>query len=283
MTRALILAAGQGKRLRPLTNDRPKCLVPLLGRSLLERQVSTIKKCGINDIHIVTGYCANQIKELGFLTSINNQFKSTNMVESLFSAMPFLCREGDLIIAYGDIVYEASNLEALLKCDEEISLMIDLKWNDLWSLRLENPLEDAETLLMNSQGYVTELGKKPDGYEQIQGQYTGLIKIRSDKLKDLMKFYQSLDRSASYDGKDFFNMYMTSFLQLLIDSGWKVKGVLVENGWLEVDSVEDLTLYERMGQEGSLGNFYEIDNGLSLLNTLKMLFVLCNYLKISVL
>ena len=260
MTRALILAAGQGKRLRPLTNDRPKCLVPLLGRSLLERQVSTIKKCGINDIHIVTGYCANQIKELGFLTIINNQFKSTNMVESLFSAMPFLCREGDLIIAYGDIVYEASNLEALLKCDEEISLMIDLKWNDLWSLRLENPLEDAETLLMNSQGYVTELGKKPDGYEQIQGQYTGLIKIRSDKLKDLMKFYQSLDRSASYDGKDFFNMYMTSFLQLLIDSGWKVKGVLVENGWLEVDSVEDLTLYERMGQEGSLGNFYEIDN-----------------------
>jgi len=260
MTRVLILAAGQGKRLRPLTNDRPKCLVPLLGKSLLERQVSTINKCGINDIHIVTGYCANQIKELGFLTSMNNKFESTNMVESLFSAMPFLSREGDLIIAYGDIVYEASNLEVLLKCDEEISLMIDLKWYDLWSLRLENPLEDAETLLMNNQGYVTELGKKPDGYEQIQGQYTGLIKIRSDRIKDFIKFYQSLDRSASYDGKDFFNMYMTSFLQLLIDSGWKVRGVPVENGWLEVDSVEDLSLYEEMGQEGTLGNFYEIDN-----------------------
>ena len=87
--------------------------------------------------------------------------------------------------------------------------------------------------------------------------------IYMDKIlsnKDLIKFYQSLDRSATYDGKDFFNMYMTSFLQLLIDNGWKIRGVPVENGWLEVDSVEDLSLYESMGKKGTLGNFYEVDN-----------------------
>ena len=56
MTRALILAAGQGTRLRPLTNDKPKCLVPLLGKSLLERQVDTLKKSGVTNIHIATGY-----------------------------------------------------------------------------------------------------------------------------------------------------------------------------------------------------------------------------------
>ncbi|MDC1433615.1 phosphocholine cytidylyltransferase family protein [Burkholderiales bacterium] len=260
MTRALILAAGQGVRLRPLTDDKPKCLVPLLGRSLLERQADTLKEFGINDIHIVTGYRADQIEALGFTTSINPKFSKTNMVESLFSAQPFIQQEGDLIIAYGDIVYQSNNLRALLNCNDEIALMIDTRWRDLWSMRLDDPLDDAETLMMNDDGYVTELGKKPESYDQIEGQYTGLIKIRSDKLEALIAFYNQLDRSAIYDGKDFNNIYMTSFLQLLINSGWKAKAVLVNSGWLEVDSVKDLFKYEAMAKEGILDRFYKVEN-----------------------
>lgn len=256
MTRALILAAGQGTRLRPLTDDKPKCLVPLNGKPLLERQVDTLKKCGVNDIHIAAGYRADQIEKLGFTVSINAYFATTNMVESLFSALAFMQQPGDLIIAYGDIVYEPKNLQKLLTNDDEISLMIDLKWRDLWSLRLDNPLDDAETLVMNDAGYVIELGKKTDSYERIQGQYTGLIKVRADKIAELIAFYQALDRTKIYDGKDFNNMYMTSFLQLLIDTGWRAKSVAVNNGWLEIDSVEDLTLYENMAAAGTLDKFY---------------------------
>ncbi|RLA04469.1 MAG: phosphocholine cytidylyltransferase family protein [Gammaproteobacteria bacterium] len=260
MTRALILAAGQGTRLRPLTNDKPKCLVPLLGRSLLERQVDTLRASGVNDIHVATGYRADQIEALGFATSINPRFAKTNMVETLFSALAFIQQEGDLIIAYGDIVYQSNNLQALLNCDDEIALMIDAKWRDLWSLRLENPLDDAETLKMDAEGYVAELGKRPHSYDQIEGQYTGLIKIRSDKLEALVAFYNQLDRTATYDGKDFNNMYMTSFLQLLIDNSWKAKAVLVNNGWLEVDSVEDLSQYETMAKDRTLDRFYKVEN-----------------------
>jgi choline kinase len=260
LTRALILAAGQGTRLRPLTDDKPKCLVPLLGKSLLQRQVDTLKESGISDIHIATGYRTDQIEALGYATSRNPRFAETNMVATLFSALPFIQQEGDLIIAYGDIVYQQNNLDALLSCNDEIALMIDARWRDLWQLRLENPLEDAETLMMDEYGYVTELGKKPLGYEQIEGQYTGLIKIRSDKLEEFVAFYKLLDRSAIYDGNDFDNMYMTSFLQLLIDSGWKAKAVLVNNGWLEIDSVEDLSQYESMANDGKLDRFYKVLN-----------------------
>ena len=133
------------------------------------------------------------------------------MVESLFSCLSFIREEGDLIIAYGDIVYQSNNLQALLDCDDEIALMIDRKWKDLWSLRLGNPLDDAETLMMDSAGYITELGRKPQSYDQIEGQYTGLIKIRSEKLAELEEFYSQLDRSATYDGEDFKNMYMTFY------------------------------------------------------------------------
>jgi choline kinase len=258
MTRALILAAGQGTRLQPLTNNKPKCLVPLLGKSLLERQVHTLQNAGVDNIHIATGYRSDQIKALGFNCTDNARYAETNMVETLFCALDFIQQEGDLIIAYGDIVYQSENLEALLASDDEIVLMIDAKWKDLWSLRLENPLEDAETLMMDDDGYVTELGKKPDSYERIQGQYTGLIKIRADKIPGLVQFYNKLDRSKTYDGKDFDNMYMTSFLQLLIDSGWQAKAALVNNGWLEVDSVDDLNQYESMARDGSLDEFYQV-------------------------
>ena len=258
MTRALVLAAGEGTRLRPLTDDKPKCMVPLLGVSLLQRQIKKIKKQGIHDIHIATGYRAEQIEAMGYPTTRNPRYNETNMVSTLFRAVDFMARTGDLIISYGDIVYNDDNLQKLLSCDDEIALMIDKNWRDLWALRLENPLDDAETLLIDGAGYVTELGKKPDDYDTIQGQYTGLIKIRADKINDLIRFYQRLDRGARYDGKDFDNMYMTSFLQALIDAGWKVKAVMVENGWLEIDSVGDLQQYELLAHQGKLARFYTV-------------------------
>ena len=252
------MAAGEGTRLRPLTNDKPKCMVPLLGVSLLQRQIDCLKRQGIYDIHIATGYRAEQIQALGYPTTLNERYNQTNMVTTLFKALDFIQQEGDLIISYGDIVYNDGNLQRLLACEDEVALMIDVKWRDLWALRLENPLDDAETLLMNDAGFVTELGKKPDSYARIQGQYTGLIKVRADRIADFIEFYQRLDSDAIYDGKDFDNMYMTSFLQALIDSQWKVKAALVENGWLEVDSVEDLEQYERMSHQGKLGQFYKV-------------------------
>ncbi|MFC1518913.1 NTP transferase domain-containing protein [Pseudomonadota bacterium] len=260
MTKALILAAGQGTRLRPLTNDKPKCLVSLAGVSLLERQVKTLESEGVYEIHIATGYRADQIKKMGFSTSFNKNFDKTNMVESLFSAVDFIknCQE-DLIIGYGDIVYNNENLRMLLESDDEIALMIDSNWRELWSLRLENPLDDAETLIKNKDGLVIEIGKKPESYEQIQGQYTGLIKIRKDKIANFIQFYKDLDRQARYDGNDFYNMYMTSFLQMLADSGWRLKCVDVKSGWLEIDSVDDLKQYEGLESKGKLSQFYRLE------------------------
>jgi choline kinase len=258
MTKALILAAGQGSRLRPLTNSRPKCLVELAGQTLLSRQVSVLNSQSISDIHVVTGYLGEQIENLGFQTSHNEDFDKTNMVVSLFCAMEFIksCHE-DLIIAYGDIVYNPENLNAMIESNDEISLMIDKNWRDLWSLRLENPLDDAETLKVED-GYVTEIGKKPDGYKDVQGQYTGLIKVRADKIQDLIDFYKSLNQNSIYDGQNFKNMYMTSFIQSLIDTNWKVRAVNVLGGWLEVDTVDDKELYETLAKEKTLYKFYNI-------------------------
>ena len=90
MIKALILAAGQGTRLRPLTDNKPKCLVELCGTSLLERQAKVLRECGIDDICVAAGYRAEQIRELGFRTIENPKYETTNMVETLMCAEEFI-------------------------------------------------------------------------------------------------------------------------------------------------------------------------------------------------
>jgi choline kinase len=258
--KAIILAAGTGERLRPLTNHKPKCLVEIAGISLLSRQIKTLKKAGITDITVVAGYLADQICQVSGINVIRNpKYDSTNMVASLFCAREVMTGDEDLIISYGDIVYESKTLSPLLSSGSPISIIIDLQWKRYWKLRMDNPLEDAETLKLDGEGLVRELGKKPKNYEEIQGQYIGLIKIRFDQIKKIDDIYSSMDSKAIYDGKGFSNMYMTSFLQHLIDIGIPVRANLVNNGWLEVDTLQDYELYNKMLEEGSLVNYYNPD------------------------
>jgi len=260
MTRAIILAAGQGTRLRPLTNNKPKCLIPLQGKTFLERQANVLKRAGVRDLLVVGGYRVDLIKKAGFNCMVNPQYESTNMVDTLFRGISFIELGGDLIIGYGDIIYQIDNLNQVLACKDEIGVMVDHNWRRYWELRFSDPLEDAETFVTDSEGYVIELGKKADNFKRIHGQYTGLIKVREDKIKDFIDFYKSLDQNKIYDGKNFSNMYMTSFLQEIIDAGWKVKAVSVENGWLEIDSVNDLQIYEDLYKIGELASFCRLEN-----------------------
>lgn len=238
--KAIILAAGQGTRLRPYTNARPKCMVPLRGKPLLDCQLDVLHNAGITDLHLVAGYLADRIERPGLTKHLNPRYAETNMVSTLFCARSIMTGDRDIIITYGDIVYEPRVLAALMCCDAPVCVVIDTAWRRYWAARMEDPLSDAETLRLTADGYLTELGRKPQSYDDIEGQYTGLIKIRADHVTRLMATWQAMDKTALYDGKDFDNMFMTSFLQYLIDSGWPVRAVLVENGWLEVDSAHDL-------------------------------------------
>lgn len=234
--------------------SRPKCLVELAGVPILERQVDVLKAVGVTDIQVVGGYQVECLLERGYDVVLNEEYAVSNMVASLFAARPTLLKNEDLLIAYGDIVYEPKVIEALMHCDEPLAVTIDIEWKRYWEIRMEDPLQDAETLKVNEEGFLVELGKKPGSYDEIQGQYMGLIKIRADYLETVVRMYDDMNPLKTYDGKDFKNMYMTSFLQHLIDQGLPVKAVAVKNGWLEVDSVSDLDTYHRLHREGRLAH-----------------------------
>lgn len=241
---AVILAAGQGSRLRPLTNDIPKCLVPVRGKPLLEHILDSLRAGGVDRIAIVTGYRAETIRKYGLIERHNPDYDRTNMVTSLFRAADLMT--DDLLVVYGDILFKPEYIRALAKETASVALAVNTRWRQLWDLRMENPLDDAETLKIDAFGNVIELGKKAKNYDEIQGQYTGLIRFSAAVAKQLPDFHDSLDQTALYDGRDFNNMFMTTFLTKIIDRLVPVKAVPVDGGWAEIDSPEDINVVERL-------------------------------------
>ncbi len=236
----LILAAGQGKRLRPLTNDKPKCMVRYQDKEIIKHILdATQGKFG--QIAIVGGYKIDVLKEflkdehVSFFE--NEKYASSNMVKTLMYARDFF--DDDVIISYADIVYKKEVLEKLIAFRGDFGVVVDRKWKELWKQRMEDPLSDAETLKIK-QGKIKELGKKPKSYADIQGQYIGLIKISKNFLPKMISLYDSLDKNALFDGQDFDNMYMTSFIQAICDKFDNVKPVFIDGGWVEIDAKEDL-------------------------------------------
>ncbi|TXE78377.1 phosphocholine cytidylyltransferase family protein [Campylobacter peloridis] len=247
--KAIILAAGFGSRLMPLTKDNPKCMVEYKNKKIIDYEINALKENDINDICIVGGYLFDTLKT--YLKKQHNikifyenkKFDKTNMVQTLFCAREFLqtCIEEkqDLIISYADIIYFKDSVERLKNDKNDFAIIIDNAWEKLWKKRFENPLDDAETLKLKDD-FIIELGKKAKNYDEIQGQYIGLFKFSYSFLQEVIKTYDNLDKNANYDGKDFENMYMTSFLQILINKFNNAKAIKINGNWCEIDFMSDL-------------------------------------------
>ena len=238
--RVIILAAGQGTRLRPLTNNRPKCMVELNGKPLIKYQLDMFKKYNVKDINIVTGYLEEKINFEDVNKFYNPKYENTNMVATLFCANELFDGKDDILISYGDIVFNDNVFKAIESADNKVNVVVDRGWRKYWEARMEDPLRDAETLKIDEKGNIKELGKKPNSYDDIEGQYIGLIKIEKDMAPKIKEYYNQLDKSNLYDGKDYENMYMTSFLQMITDNLIPLNPIYINNGWIEVDEPSDL-------------------------------------------
>lgn len=254
--KVIILAAGQGTRLRPLTDDRPKCMVEVNGRSIIERQLDTIYSCGIQDedITIICGYRSdvlkNRFKDKKISFIVNEQYDSTNMVCSLMCARSLMETEEDIIISYGDIIYGEPVFRKILAGEDDMSVIVDDGWYEYWSERCENPLDDAETLMFDEDDYLTEIGQKTTELAKVQSQYIGLMRFKGEGLKTMLSLSAEAKRRSGKGetlwrtSRNYAKMYMTDLLQGLIDEGNKLRAVHIQRGWFEIDDCEDLKVVE---------------------------------------
>ncbi len=255
--KVIILAAGQGTRLRPLTDECPKCMVKVNGISIIDRQITTMKNCGIReeDIYIVSGYCGDVLEKhfmgRGIHFIPNTQYETTNMVCSLMCTSEIMANEEDIIVSYGDIIYDETVFRKILDVQSNLSVIVDDGWYEYWSARCENPLDDAETLVYDQEDNLIEIGQKTTDLAKVQSQYIGLMRYQKQGVGEVLDLARDAENRTKNGMqlwrtiRPYQKMYMTDLLQGLIDEGHVLKAVHINRGWYEVDDYEDLKLAEK--------------------------------------
>jgi L-glutamine-phosphate cytidylyltransferase len=246
MMRAVILAAGRGSRMAHLGEDRPKCLVQLAGKPLIERQIAALRRGGADEIGIVRGYRAEMIDYPGLTFFANHRWAETNMVMSLVRTSEWL-RAGTVIVSYGDIFYHSAVVRGLACAAGDLVIAYDRAWRHLWSRRFVDPLADAETFRIDSHGQLLEIGGRATNIENVTGQYMGLLKFTPLAWSTIETLLHELD-PATRDGLD-----MTALLRLLLhEKQFMINTYATDGQWGEIDNPEDVVLYEDMARKGEL-------------------------------
>jgi L-glutamine-phosphate cytidylyltransferase len=251
--KAIILAAGRGSRLRPATDDRPKCMIEFAGMTLLSRQLRALRTLDIADITVVTGYRADVVEAEGVRTLHNPGWNRSNMVATLMCAERVLDGSDDVLVAYADILYERRLLEAAMANSAGLVTVVDRGWQDLWAARGLDLTRDAETMKIDASGCILELGRKPASLQDIEGQYIGLTVIPAAFCGEAVARYERL-RALNMRTAD---LYMTDFLQHLVDGGTPLHAACIDHGWIEFDTQRDLEAYRRMLGDGTLLRLYD--------------------------
>lgn len=235
--KAIILAAGRGSRMKGLTEERPKCLVELHGKALLDWQLEALRAAGIAEIAIVTGYKRELLTNRGLAEFHNARWAKTNMVSSLACAQEWLQTE-PCIVSYSDIFYSPAAVQSLMTCTASLGVTYDPNWLELWTQRFGDPLLDAETFRLTLEHTLAEIGNKPMSVDEVQGQYMGLLRFTPEGWAEVLRIRSELT-SEQCD-----RMHMTGTLQKVIDAGYvAIVAVPYDGEWGEVDSAEDLSSY----------------------------------------
>ncbi|ACD97098.1 phosphocholine cytidylyltransferase family protein [Trichlorobacter lovleyi] len=235
--KAVILAAGRGSRMGSDTEGRPKCCTMLAGKNLLQWQLASLRAAGVTEILVVRGY-RGELLYGDFSTVDNTRWAETNMASSLVCATDWLA-SGPTIISYSDIVYHPDHVRALIACDGSIAITADRLWLELWRLRGEDPIADAETF-QEECGILKEIGGKPKTLEEVEAQYMGLLLFKPQGWKQFFDIYLKLS------AKEQACLDMTSWIRHALQQDVTVQVCSVNGRWCEVDVQTDREIYEEM-------------------------------------
>ena len=240
-TKALIIAAGLGSRLKNHTENLPKCMLDFGGKTLLQRQLDAYKKSGIENISLVKGYKKEKIKYKNIQYFENTDYRNNNILNSIFYAEKFI--NGNIIISYSDILFDMSVVQRTMDTNHDISVVVDIDWRGYYVGRKDHPISEAENVIFNSNNEVVKIGKINTGKEEVHGEFIGMIKLSNRGTEIFKQHFHRLKKiywnKPFQRAKIFQKAYLTDFIQELVDIGIKVHCVIIESGWKEIDTVED--------------------------------------------
>jgi choline kinase len=232
--KAIIVSAGQGKRLLPLTESTPKCLLPVSGeRSLLEMQLRALARCGINDVCVMIGFGADQVERaisryaipgIEVRTSYNPFYALSDNLATVWMARHEMTE--DFILINGDTLFEVSLLEQVLSSPPApITVTINEK---------SSYDDDDMKVSLNGQSHLTAIGKKLE-LDVVDGESIGMLLFRGEGVG---VFRDALERDVR--GPDGLRSWYLSVIHALAQNMVVETACITGHWWGEVDSPEDL-------------------------------------------
>lgn len=223
--RAIILAAGQSKRLRPYTDECPKTLLEVGGKPILEHQLEIFRGLGIDDIHIVVGYRAEQIQAYGgdaFTYHMNPRYDTTNVLGSLACARDAM--EEGFYFLHADTLFDPNILRALVDHSGSFVLAVQKK---------ECGEEEMKVKLQG--GHVMEINKTME-LAGAAGEFIGLAKIGKEHVASLKRAMTTILETRSEQA------FFEEAIQRLIDhENLVVQAMDIGSHFaIEIDFPEDL-------------------------------------------
>jgi len=249
---AVILAAGFDKRMMPLVQQLPKCMLQVRGKTIMERQIELLNTAGISDIVVVRGYMGDKIRYPNIRYYENASFANTNIVSSLFSAESEM--DDEFVMIYSDILFDQSVLGKLLKAPGDICVVIDHAWRERPSdtgippektldlVTTSKKFDGSRFLDLDEENHVLTMAREIDR-KLADGEFIGMAKFSKKGSQATREVYhEALEKYKDKPFHESSSIQMASFpdlVQELISRGHEVRSVDIFKGWMEVDDLYD--------------------------------------------
>lgn len=231
--RAVILSAGRGTRLRPLTDDRPKCLLPVRGDDpVLEVQLQSLAACGIDEAIVLTGFRADQVEahvsrrraDGVHVTTVFNPFYAvSDNLATCWLARNFM--EDDFLVLNGDTLFEVAVLQRLLASSPSpLTLVVNEK---------DEYDDDDMKVSLGPERRLVAVGKTLDA-RIVDGESIGLMRFRDEGARH---FRRVIERAIR--GEDAISRWYVSVVNEMAQETPVSTLAITGLWWGELDSPED--------------------------------------------
>ncbi len=228
---AIVLAAARGGELDGLTDDRPKCMIDVRGRSILARQVDAMKAAGVRSVTAITGWKSEAVVLPGLATKRNARFATTGEVASLETARDLLTEAS--LVSFGDILYPRAVLDRVIESDGDIVLAIDdHPQADLSQDVVMATRPRRDDWFQEAPARVVRIGRR---LERCDGRWIGLMKLSDKGALAVSREIAVMRQEGCADEAD-----LAMLLDRLIGQGLAATIVWVSADWFNINDAFDL-------------------------------------------
>ncbi|MDB4955228.1 MAG: phosphocholine cytidylyltransferase family protein [Myxococcales bacterium] len=251
ISRAILIAAGRGKRLGPHTEEIPKCMVDVAGRPILGWVWEALERVGVEELVVIRGYRGDVLEK--FVRGLvprsifvdNHEWQTNNVLLSLACARDYLDRP--TYLTYSDIVFTPAVAEAAARSTAEVGLVIDREFRKIYEGRTEHPLDEGEVADLQPDGAVARVGKRALPAAEAVGEFIGLsrlgprgVELTNRALAHIAECYAGREDEPFQRAARYRNAYLTDLWQEMIDAGVRIDPVMIDGQWREIDTGQDL-------------------------------------------